>query len=358
MMELEAVELDGEPVDLADVLADVTIRHGRTGYFDSASPSTCQVTLLGVDRELTSGFRLGGELVVSASLDGAPAAPRFTGKVTDAGLDVDVLTVIAVGRLSTLSGYTIGAGAYPEELWSARVLRAFTDAGLEDYLELVPIPATATDPTLLSRAAEPVLLADRPDGMILVQPVSARSLAGVVELDPAIVAYAPEWVQQLPTANVVELEYGEPAATLTAEDEASTAIYGPIPRTVTTTIKNAPEATAIASAIIARQAWARWVMQETPLLEGLELEVGATVELSLLPAAAPFDPWTPILEGWRDSIVSDGDELEWTMTLSLSDPLLSGVALSWENVPAEYLWNTINPTVEWVDAITLAALEP
>ena len=72
--------------------------------------------------------------------DGAgPASPRFTGRVTDARLDGDRLTVIGAGRVSTLRNYPIGeAGVWPVETWSARVTRVFTEAGMR--LALGPRP--------------------------------------------------------------------------------------------------------------------------------------------------------------------------------------------------------------------------
>lgn len=368
---LTSITLDGVALDLDDVLADVTIRHGRAGYFDSASPSTCQLSLLGVPRSFTRPFRLGSELIVIAS-DGVTAAPRFTGRLTDGDLVGDELTAIAVARLRTLSGYTVGAVAYPEESWSARVTRAFTEAGLAASLELA---AGAFNPTLLARAAEPITLAayldelaetvesavaDRPDGRILVQAINARSSSGSVALSPAEVAYAPGWVMRLPAANVVAVSYGSPEATVSATDAASVALYGPISTTIPTELKNAADASSMANARLSRAAYARWTTPATTLLFGRRLELGKPVGLSSLPPAAPFSSWSPTLEGWTDRIVSDGEELVWTMELALSDPLLSGLTFSWEGVPvdAAHRWDTINQTVAWRDALTLSDLDP
>lgn len=368
---LTSITLDGAAIPFADVLADLTIRHGRAGYFDSASPSTAQLSLLGVDRAFTRPFALGSLLVVNAT-NGSTIAPRFTGRLTDGDLVGDELTVIAVGRLRTLSGYTVGVGAYPEETWSARVTRAFTEAGLAAQLELV---SGAFNPTLLARPADPTSLAslldelaetvqsavaDRPDGRILVQAINARSSTGAAALDPAEVAYAPAWTIRLPAANIITVRYGDPEAAVTVTDAASVAIYGPIEATIDTDLKLTADATTMANARLERGAYAHWTTPATELLYGRRLEVGKPVGLSSLPPAAPFPSWSPILEGWTDRVVSDGEELVWTMELALSDPLLSGLTLTWESVPAtsSYLWNTINATVAWLDALTLSDLDP
>lgn len=365
MLAVTSVTLDGVAIANADVLADITIRHGRTGYFDSPSASTCQLTILGVERSDTKSIRLGRELKVFAT-DGATIAPRFTGRNTDASLDGDELTVIAVGYLSTLSGYVIGTGNYPEEAWTARVTRAFTDAGLAARLVL---QAPNADPVLWARTAAPVTLdsylselceaigatvADLPDGRILVQPISYRSLTAPVDLSPSEVAYAPQWLQDLPGCNRVTVAYGNPNAQafLTREDAASIALYGPRPASITTPLRDVVSAASMAEAIIARQAYARWTTPETTLIIGRRLSIGDAVKLRSLPASAPFDPWYPMLEGWTDSIVSDGDGMTWTMALMLSDAMLSGVAMRWMDVPAPLTWATVNPTLQWRDALS------
>jgi hypothetical protein len=538
-LSITSITLDGVALDLADVLADVTIRHGRAGYFDEASPATCTLELLGVDRAFTRPFRLGSLLVVNAT-DGSTIAPRFTGRLTDATLDLDTLSATAVGRLRELPGYTVGTVDYPEEAWSSRVTRAFREAGLAGtnlvlnpdleastagwvgwspgttqpvlgrsnepqhvksggyalFMTLqntdatpqfamvwgndpAPIPCTAGqrfrvrvyasglyglaigvrdngggfagpdnrpdlweaieglhftgyngvqlggiytvppgttsiqlgvgiavpagttyyaaadlwelfpleedvlvlqagaafDPVLVARPAEPVALdtylgelattvesavADLPDGRILVQAIAARTLAGLYALDPAEVAYAPTWEQRLPDSNIVTVGYGDPAApapaSLTVRDDASVDLYGPIDVAIATTIKSATDAATMGGNRLARNAYAHWTVAGAPLLVGRRLSIGQALELDELPPAAPFDPWTPILEGWTDSIVSDGQELDWTMALDLSDPLRSGLALPWNAVPAGDLWNTINAALQWRDALTLSDL--
>jgi hypothetical protein len=355
---------------LANVIADVTIRHGRAGYFESGTPSTCSIALLGATHDQTHRLRLGEPLIVNAS-DGATIAPRFTGRLTDATLELDRLTLTAVGFLRTLGGYTI-PGDYAAEVWSDRVWRAFNDAGLAAALVL---EVGAFNPMLVARPASPITLADYldelagmvnaavadlPDGRILVQTSDSRSLEGGYALHPAEVAYAPTWLEVLPDANIVTVTYGDPAApsSVTARDQASIDLYGPIESSVSTTFYDAADANAVATARIARDAYAHWFIADAPLLYGRRLLIGQPLELSSLPASAPHDPWNPILEGWTDTIVSDGLELAWTMQLSLSDPTLSGLALPWNQVPAGTAWNELDPALAWRDALTLDDFTP
>jgi len=365
----DSIVLDGQPIALADVLADVTIHAGRSDVSDEPTASTCQLTIHGVDGTFTRAFRTGSSLAVTVT-DGTSSRPRFTGRITDARLDVDELTAIAAGPLSTLSQHTIGTtGVWPIETWSARVTRAFTEAGRQG--ELVLVPDTGFDPQLAARdssTAGPTKLsdylaflaamvgaavADLPDGRMLVQAIGARTLANAIVLDPADVAYAPGWEQILPAGNIVTVRYtGDQSQSVTVQDQASIGLYGERPVTIDTAFVNQSDALNRANQRLARSAYSHWNIPEAPVLRGLDLTVGEPVELTEMPAASPFTFWTPILEGWTDELSRD----EWTMRLALSDPLASGLIFPWEDVDPADLWNTINQTVAWRDAISPEAL--
>jgi hypothetical protein len=370
-----ALTIGSTTIDLDQVIADVTIRHGRVDVYEAASPSTLQLTIEDVPRSFTRAFRVGSPLVFTCT-DGVTVAPRFTGTVTDGAVDDSRLTAIAVGRLASLASHTIGGTVdYPAEAWSARVTRAFTEAGLSAYLQLVA-PAAGADPSLavrtviddgpvgldeyLSALADMVgaAVADTPDGKILVQPISSRTLAGSVVLDPDLVAYVPVWTQVLPLANVVTVKYvgGE----VTVQDAASVAFYGVRPVTIETTFTSPTAAAARANDRLARSAYSHWNIPSAPYLVGARLGIGAPLTLSDMPASSPYATWTPVLEGWQDNITGDGHELDWTMELALSDPLASGLTLPWNQVPTTpgYTWATINQTVPWHDALQLGDLEP
>lgn len=367
------VELAGVSIPLEDILAELVIHHGRGDISDEPTATTCQLALHGVDQSFVAAFDVGQSLVVTVS-DGLSApVPRFTGSVTDATLDGDRLTVIAAGLVSKLGDYVIGKVDWPAETWSARVTRCFAEAGLSSRLELHPDPAF--NPQLVGRTFDTAgettlgdylpflagmvgaLVSDRMDGRILVQAIGARTLAGAVELEPSNVAYAPTWQTDLPRGNILTVRYtGDQSEHVTATDSVSVGLYGPRPETIDTTFESSADATARANQRLGRAAYSRWTLPATELLTpepGLEL--GAAVTLTKMPAAAPFDPWTPMLEGWTDDIAG----AEWRQTLALSDPLLSGTVLPWSSVPttAEYRWNTVDPATDWTEALTLEDLD-
>lgn len=360
------VILAGVDQPLAEVLADTVIRHGRGDVFDPPIASSCQLTFLGVTRAESKPFRIGGALQVIATIAGVGNVPRFTGDITDAALEDDRLTVVAVGRLARLSRYLIGAGAWPAETWSARVTRAFTEAGLASLLTL---QVGGFNPQLAARPGAAITLADyllllsvdvgaaivdTPDGHVLVQATDARTTAGALTVDPHDVRYTPAWTQSPTVVNQVTVEYD--GGTVTASDSSSAGLYGPVPETLTTELDFDTDAQLRANQYLARRAYARWQLPATDLLEAYPVSVGTAVQLSALPASAPYPAYAPVVEGWAEQINGP----DWTMQLALSDPLISGLVLTWAQVPvtAAYRWNTIDQTVPWRDAITLDDLLP
>jgi hypothetical protein len=367
-----AIELDDVAIPLGELVADLVLHRGRDSVSSEPTADTLQVTIHDVARDFVRAFDVGQSLRLTVSDGGAPAVPRFAGRVTDARLDDDQLTVIGTGPIATFRELAIGASSWPAESWSARVLRAFTEAGLAASLDLRPDPEL--DPILAPRDSETAgattlgdyvaflapmigaLVADQPDGTTLVQAIGARTLDAAIELEPGDVAYAPVWEEQLPSGNIVTVRYqGDQGASVTVQDDASIEHYGRRPITIDTTFQAEADATARARSALNRSAYSHWEIAGAPLLRGLDLPLGEAVILSGLPGWAPFEPWTPLVEGWTDTISGSS----WRMELALSDPLVSGLTLSWESIPIDplYLWSTIDPATAWADALTLDDLE-
>ena len=367
-----SVELDETSIALADVVADVTLHRGRESISDDPTADTLQVVFHDVDHAFVAGFDVGQSLELTVRDGAGPILPRFSGRITDARLDVDELTVIGAGLLSTFRNHKIGTSNWPAESWSARITRIFTEAGLASRLELHadadfnPLlaardaatagPTTLADYLAFLAPMVGALVADRPNGNVVVQAIGARSLDDAIDVDPADVAFAPVWELQLPGGNIVTVTYqADQGASVTVTDAASVAQYGDRPVTIDTSFQNASDATTRGNARLYRSAYSHWEMAAAPILRGLDLELGVPVVLTELPPASPFEPWTPIIEGWTDTISGE----VWSMELALSDPLISGVTLPWDAVPIEpaYRWSTIDPSTDWIHALTLDDLE-
>lgn len=355
---IERVAIDGTDLAPETIFASLTIRHGRGSVDDGPLGSTATLTLVDVDRPLTSAFRVGVEIEV----DTTGAVPRFRGRITDASLDPAdaTLAILAVSTLARISGRPVGAGAWPAESWSDRVERAFTEAG---ELAALVLEIGDDDPALAARAAEetkladmlaelaetvPAAIADLPNGSVLVQAVTARKGAALLELDPAIVALAPEWAQADDVRNVVRVEWS--GGEVEQSDAPSIAEYDERePLTISTTLANLADAEARALLELNRRARPDWIVERADLLAlDSALEIGSALAILDQPASAPKPVALGMLEGWTDRIEPDGEGgLDWTMELALSPARLSGYGATWNTVDPAETWNTVDPSITW-----------
>jgi hypothetical protein len=173
-------------------------------------------------------------------------------------------------------------------------------------------------------------------------------------VDPAVVFYSPAWSKTLDVANRIVLGYGYGDGSVTVDDGVSQGLFG-VRWTGLFESGLADQATAHDRALswLERVAYPRWKLPSVSLLAPLDLSIGRMLELSALPASAPFSSWNPVVEGWTDNIDRD----LWTQTVVLSDPVLSGLGLAWADVPPPITWATVDPACAWRDAYVLSNLE-
>lgn len=406
------VTVAGVDVALDDTLAELVIRTGRGSVDDGATASTIQLVVQDVTRAYSRDFVVGVPIAVRAGVPGQPDAPRFTGTVTDAALDGELLTLIGAGVLATLERYPVGGVDWPAEKWSTRVIRAFDEAGVPELLELQSDPAF--DPLLVARTADETdlysylgelavdvsaAITDTPAGHVLVQQISARGAAAgtggrvlswaavpafttwadvdpetswseatslhaldpdtypdfdaILDVDPDDVLFVPVWTQRLELENETTVGYGANLET-TVVEPTSLDRFGPYPGGVSTQIDGLADATERATQRVTRRAFPRWVIDSATLLVAHHLFTGELVRLSGFPASSPAPRWDGVLEGWLDTIRGD----DWTLELALSDPQYSGLALTWLQVPADVAWSEVDPSTSWLEATTLGALNP
>lgn len=377
-----AVRLDGVPIALGSILASVAIRHGRDDVDGPTQSSTATLRLRNLSREELADWTVGAEL----ELDDSLGARLFTGRTTDATLSDDdfsadsILEVIAVSTLARAGDRPVGGHQWPAETWSARVARILGEAGLTGVVQSPASPinlaATVPDdpgpPAVYSElsaldALEVVrqdvgaAIFDDVDGSIVVQAFDGRkSSAGVplyppLSLDPALVLFSPPWSMTLDVANRVVLGYGYGAGSVTVNEPASQARFG-LHWTGLFESGLVDQATAQsrASLWVDRVAWPRWKLPGLTLLEPHSLHVGQLLELTELPASAPFASFAGVVEGWTDVI----EGADWHQEVVLSDPIFSGLALAWNELPSTLHWQDVDPACSWSDAFLLDNLVP
>jgi hypothetical protein len=372
-----AVVLNGVEQDLDRVLASVSIRHGRDDIDGPIQSSTATLRLRGLRRLELDSWTVGGELVVSDT-DGDAI---FTGRLSDASLTDDDprvearLEVIAASSLAAAGRRPVGGHAWPAEAWGDRMARILAEAELAGVVQAPSpdVPLAATIPSNpetgyfetvdalaaleADRQAVGATAFDRGDGSVVVQAFDARGgLYPPLELDPALVLYAPAWAQSLDVANRIVLGYGYGAGSVTVDDPVSQAQPWGVRWTGLFETGLADEQTARERALVwlNRITAPRWRLPGLTLLERHPLEVGLVLELLNLPPTAPLGSWTPIVEGWTDTVEGP----DWTQDVILSDPIYSGLALPWQDLPPELLWSLVDPACAWADADVLDNLIP
>jgi len=367
------------------VLASVSIRHGRDTVDGPVQASTCTLGLRALPRSDLKIWEVGTMLEIWDSSN----AKLFTGTITDNALAEDdpltdaVLSIVAVSTLEQAGSRQVRGHAWPAEGWGARAARILSEAGLTGTVQAptpdVPLAApppdepNVDDPSTGTWAATDALSAlgdilndvdgtvfELGDGTIVVQALSGRAgLYPMLTLDPAIVLYSPEWEMTLDVKNRIVLGWGYGAdaggGSVTVNDPDSQTRYGlRWTGEFTTGLADATTAGHQALEKLDRLAWPRWSLGAVTVLEPQALAIGQLVQLTELPAAAPFASWNAVVEGWVDTIEGP----DWTQDLVLADPQDSGLALPWLDVPASLLWQDVAPACRWSDAYNLGNLIP
>ena len=372
-----AITVGDVPVDLDRVFSSLSVRHGRDDVDGPIQATTATLVLRRITRGELPDFEVGLELRIESTFTAASGRPMFEGVITDATLSDDDpdeprLELIATGPLAIAGRRSVAGHAWPAEPWKARVERILAEAGLAGTVTAaspdVPIAATVPDDpeagTFASMSALDALELARQDvgatafdeaGQVVVQAFEGRrDLFPTLTVDPSLVFYSPPWSKTLDVANRIVLGYGYGAGTVSVDDPVSQARFG-IRWTGLFDSGLADQGTAQSRALewLDRVAYPRWKLPAVSLLEPLDLNIGQMIELSRLPASAPYPSWSPVVEGWTDTVEGD----LWTQSVVVSDPVLSGLALAWQDVTATLLWQDVDPACLWRDAFLLSNLE-
>jgi hypothetical protein len=184
---ITTVTVNGAPLDPCQVLAEVTVLHGRLGFGESAEPMSATVRV-----EQPAGAMPPWQSGDVITLDG-DAGRMFTGRIVDRSLthftDTDGsnwgrFTVTASGPLAVLGLRRIGDDPWPQETGTARATRILTEAGtpwqVDGDVDLLVLPRDVdAQPAagLLEELASWTSAAvfDTPDGEVVYQALSGRA---------------------------------------------------------------------------------------------------------------------------------------------------------------------------------------
>ena len=147
-----------------------------------------------------------------------------------------------------------------------------------------------------------------------------------------------------------------------AQDDASIALYGQQAQNILTSLHNAADATAQANFYLALRAYPQSLFKSitfeltNPEIDNsdrddlLNVFMGLPLDITQLPSNMEGGRFQGFVEGWTFNAGFN----KLSVTLNLSPLAFSLQAMKWENVPITESWNTINPTLQWINATIVA----
>jgi hypothetical protein len=399
------VEIDGVAYTNA-VLANLTIRSGRTNIYEQAQAGYVNLELLDVNQAVVP-VNINSTIGVSVKDSTNTFVPIFGGNVVDISL-----TVQDVGSTMFTQTYGITAlGALarlPKALTNGVLSKEFDGDQMYDILSAVLFGTWASVPGALTWATYEAGVTwanaennglgeiDRPgnyelaarsssrtDVYSLVSALATSGLGYIYEDAQGRIGYADSThrTSYLAANGFVDLDanharaaglqiqtrVGDVRNSLTikydatssseqsASDADSIASYGELAQIISTTLHNSADATDQANFYLSLRAQPQPIFSEitfdltNPEIDNSDRDnligifMGEAINLDNLPANMNSGSFQGFVEGW--SFQASYNRL--SITLLLSPLAYSTQAMRWNDVPIVEQWNTVSPTLEW-----------
>lgn len=400
-----AVEVNGLGDVTNLVLSDLTITSGRTDIYSQPIAGYCRFTIKNLDQSAIA-FDVNDSIVVKVKDSSNTYVPIFGGDVSDIDITVatgepaitENITVTALGALSKL----------PKSLTEGVLAKAFDGDQIYEILQNVlfdqwnEVPAAETwnnyTPTTTWENAENsgVGEIDRPgdyelaarsanttDVYSLVSSLATSGLGYIYEDAAGRIGYADsthraQYITQNGYAyidggwayangiatskrlgdvrNKVTITYKN-GQQETAEEPSSIAIYGSQAQNIQTSIETSQDAQTQAEFYLAIRAFPEYQFKSITFPLGnpnipdlardqfLNIFMGLALDIEDLPVNIGGS-YLGFVEGWTWTTRFNALDL----TIIVSPVAYSLQAFRWNSVPITETWNTLNPTLEWIDA--------
>jgi hypothetical protein len=401
------VEIDG--VEYTDaILANLTIRSGRTNIYEQAQAGYVNLQLLDVN-QATIPVSINSSISVQIQDTSGTYVSIFGGTVVDIGLEVrdvgsttftQTYSLTALGALSRLPK-ALTNGVLAKDFDGDQIWEILSDLLLNSWAE---VPAAETwadyDATTTWATAENVGLGeiDRPgdyelaarstertDVYSLVSKLATSGLGYIYEDAQGRISYADAThrSQYISTNGSVELaasqaraaglrietragdvrnnvtiQYGATSsAEQSASDAASIAQYGTLSQIISTTLHNAADATQQANFYLTLRKDPQPNFSEisydltNPDLDNSDRDnlIGVFMGMPVLISDLPVNMGTTFrgfVEGW--SFQASYNNLSISLTIS---PLAYSLqVLQWNEVSNSFTWSSVSPTLDWENA--------
>jgi hypothetical protein len=163
--------------------------------------------------------------------------------------------------------------------------------------------------------------------------------------------------------NTITLKYGTNSQNeVSAVDSASVGLYGQLSQIFTTTIKHSADAQDQADFYLELRAYPRFNFNNitfeltNPELDDADRDdlinvfMGMPVNIANLPLNMNSGDFLGFVEGWTFSARYN----QVSVSMIVSPISFSLQAMRWNDVPVVEQWNTVNPTLDWINATIVA----
>jgi len=395
------------------ILANLTITSGRTNIYEQAQAGYANLELINLDQSNVL-IEINNSLTIELQDSTATFVPIFGGSVVDVGISVaevgsvayaQRIKIIALGALARLPK-ALTDGVLTQDFDGDQIYTILQQVLFGSWQEVPQALTWATyDPTEQWQNAQNTGLGeiDQPGNYELAQRSSSRTdvyslvaalassgLGYIYEDANGQIGYADSTHRtnylaangyvdltanhalasglsiQSRTGDVrnnITIKYGQNSNSETdASDSVSIGLYGQLSQIFTTTLKHLADANDQAAFYLALRAYPQFNFNNITFeLTNSELDdadrddlinvfMGMPVDISDLPLNMVSGDFLGFVEGWTFSAAYN----QVRVSLNLSPIAFSLQAMRWNDVPITESWNTINPTLDWINATIVA----
>ena len=395
------------------ILANLTITSGRTNIYEQAQAGYTNLEIINLDQSNVP-IQINDAVTIELQDSTATFVPIFGGSIVEVGIAVAEIgsvdyaqrnNIIALGALARLPK-ALTEGVLSKEFDGDQIFDILSEVLFRSWQEVPAALEWATyDPTVQWQDAENSGLGeiDRPgnyelaarssnrtDVYSLVSALATSGLGYLYESPTGAIGYADSThrTNYLAANGYVELtanhalapglsiqqRAGDVRNSLTikydatssseesASDAASIALYGQLSQIISTTLHNSSDAEDQANFYLGLRAYPRFNFNNitfeltNPELDDADRDdlinvfMGMPVEIADLPLNMNSGDYLGFVEGWTFSARYN----QVSISLILSPISFSLQAMRWNDVPVVEAWNTVNPTLDWINATIVA----
>jgi hypothetical protein len=395
------------------ILANLTITSGRTNIYEQAQAGYTNLELINLDQSNVP-IEINDSLTIELQDSTATFVPIFGGSVVDVSIAVaevgsvdyaQKIRIIALGALARLpKALTNGVLAkdfdgdqifevlkgvlfdawqevpqaltwatyYPTTTWANAQNSGLGEIDRPGNYELAARSNSRTDVySLVSSLATSGLgyIGENPQGQIFYADSTHRTVYlaanGYVDLTANHAVASGLSIQQRSgdVRNSITIQYDATSSSeKSASDAASIALYGELSQIITTTLHNAADAEDQADFYLSLRAYPEFNFNNITFeLTNSEIDdsdrdnligvfMGMPLNISDLPLNMNSGDYLGFVEGWTFSARYN----QISVSLILSPVAFSLQAMRWNDVPVVEQWNTVNPTLDWINATVVA----